>query len=65
MDDHPFGIDFGGSGIKGAPVDVEQGDFADDRVRINTPSPSTPEAVAEVFVELLEPVPGLERRRWG
>jgi polyphosphate glucokinase len=57
MDDHPFGIDFGGSGIKGAPVDVEQGDFADDKVRIPTPQPSTPEAVAEVFVELLSRFP--------
>ena len=57
MDDHPFGIDFGGSGIKGAPVDVEQGDFTDDKVRIPTPQPSTPEAVAEVFVELLSRFP--------
>ena len=57
MDDHPFGIDFGGSGIKGAPVDVEQGDFADDKVRIPTPQPSKPEAVAEVFVELLSRFP--------
>jgi polyphosphate glucokinase len=49
----PFGIDFGGSGIKGAPVDLEAGDFAADRVRIDTPKPSTPEAVARVFAELL------------
>src|SRR6478752_4419426 len=32
----PFGIDFGGSGIKGAPVDLEKGDFAAERVRIDT-----------------------------
>src|SRR4029077_5002104 len=50
---HPFGIDFGGSGIKGAPVDLEQGEFAEERVRIDTPQPSTPKAVAEVFAELL------------
>src|SRR5215218_4933589 len=49
----PFGIDFGGSGIKGAPVDLTRGDFAAERVRIDTPVPSTPTAVAEVFVELL------------
>ncbi len=49
----PFGIDFGGSGIKGAPVDLEQGDFAEERVRIDTPQPATPDAVARVFVELL------------
>ncbi|GAA4124013.1 ROK family protein [Nocardioides fonticola] len=48
-----FGIDFGGTGIKGAPVDLEIGDFAAERVRIKTPDPATPEAVADVFVELL------------
>lgn len=51
--DLAFGIDFGGSGIKGAPVDLGSGDFAADRERIPTPSPSAPEAVAEVLVELL------------
>jgi len=55
--DRPFGIDFGGSGIKGAPVDLEAGDFAADRVKIKTPKPSTPDAVAEVFVELLGQFP--------
>ncbi|MEZ5194811.1 MAG: hypothetical protein R2734_21610, partial [Nocardioides sp.] len=52
--DVPVGIDFGGSGIKGAPVDLAEGEFAADRVRIDTPQPSTPDAVAEVFAELLE-----------
>jgi len=51
--DLPFGIDFGGSGIKGAPVDLMAGDFAAERERIETPQPSTPEAVARVLVELL------------
>jgi polyphosphate glucokinase len=49
----PFGIDFGGSGIKGAPVDLEKGDFAAERVRIDTPQPATPDAVAKVFADLL------------
>jgi polyphosphate glucokinase len=49
----PFGIDFGGSGIKGAPVDLEQGEFAAERVRIDTPQPATPDAVAKVFAELI------------
>jgi len=48
-----FGIDFGGTGIKGAPVDLDNGEFAAERVRIKTPEKSTPKAVAEVFVELL------------
>ena len=58
MEALPFGIDFGGSGIKGAPVDLASGDFAADRVKIKTPQPSTPEAVADVFVELLGRFPG-------
>jgi polyphosphate glucokinase len=52
-----FGIDFGGSGIKGAPVDLTKGEFAGERVRIDTPHPSTPQAVAEVFAELLAQFP--------
>ncbi len=55
--DHPIGIDFGGSGIKAAPVDLEKGDFAADRQRIKTPDPATPEAVAEVISELLKSLP--------
>jgi polyphosphate glucokinase len=50
---HPIGIDFGGSGIKAAPVDLTHGDFASERERIPTPEHSTPEAVAEVMAELV------------
>jgi polyphosphate glucokinase len=50
---HPFGIDFGGSGIKGAPVDLATGEFAEERVRIDTPQPAAPDPVAKVFVDLL------------
>jgi polyphosphate glucokinase len=53
----PVGIDFGGSGIKAAPVDLGKGEFVAERVRIDTPSPSTPDAVAAVFVQLLESFP--------
>ena len=49
-----FGIDIGGSGIKGAPVDLATGEFADERRRIPTPERSTPEAVAEVLAELVD-----------
>ena len=51
--EHPFGIDFGGTGIKGAPVDLEVGDFAHERLRIDTPRPATPQAVAQVFQEIV------------
>ncbi len=49
-----LGIDVGGSGIKGAPVDLETGQFAADRLRIPTPSKSTPKAVAEVVGQIIE-----------
>ncbi|WP_214410663.1 polyphosphate--glucose phosphotransferase [Sphaerisporangium fuscum] len=49
-----LGIDIGGSGIKGAPVDTESGKLLDDRWRIPTPAPSTPEAVAAVVRELVD-----------
>jgi polyphosphate glucokinase len=48
-----FGIDIGGSGIKGCPVDLEGGTFAADRIRTPTPSPSTPAAVAAVVAEIV------------
>jgi polyphosphate glucokinase len=60
MDAVPLGIDFGGSGIKGAPVDLDTGEFIGDRVRIETPQPATPEAVADVFVELLGKFPDID-----
>ncbi|WP_370942764.1 polyphosphate--glucose phosphotransferase [Amycolatopsis sp. cg5] len=48
-----FGIDIGGSGIKGALVDLEKGALIGDRLRIDTPKPSTPEAVADVVAEVV------------
>jgi polyphosphate glucokinase len=54
---NPIGIDFGGSGIKAAPVDLAAGDFAAERERIPTPARSTPEAVAEVMIELVAHFP--------
>jgi polyphosphate glucokinase len=48
-----FGIDIGGSGIKGCPVDLDLGAFAGERLRTPTPSPSTPAAVAGVVGEIV------------
>jgi len=48
-----FGIDIGGTGIKGAPVDVATGKLLAERKKIDTPQPSTPEAVTEVVRELV------------
>jgi polyphosphate glucokinase len=50
----PLGIDVGGSGVKGAPVDLTSGDFAAKRMRIDTPVPSTPKAVAAVISEIVD-----------
>jgi len=47
-----LGIDIGGSGIKGAPVDVETGEFLAERVRLETPQPSLPDAVGDTVAEL-------------
>ena len=49
-----LGIDIGGSGIKGAPVDLETGGLAAERHRIETPQPSKPDAVAEVIVDIVK-----------
>ncbi|SFQ60942.1 polyphosphate glucokinase [Amycolatopsis arida] len=49
-----FGIDIGGSGIKGALVDLEKGRLIGDRLRIDTPQPSTPEAVADVVARIVQ-----------
>jgi polyphosphate glucokinase len=51
---HPFGIDFGGSGIKGAPVDLSSGEFAEKRTRVETPSGGHPDDVADVVAELVQ-----------
>lgn len=48
-----IGIDIGGSGIKGALVDLDSGEFIGERVRIETPVPSTPKAVAKTCREIL------------
>ncbi len=50
----PLGIDIGGSGIKGAPVDLLRGQFAQDRLRIDTPKVSSPAAVAAIVAPIAE-----------
>ncbi|HEY0640474.1 MAG TPA: ROK family protein [Pseudonocardiaceae bacterium] len=53
MSSHGFGIDVGGSGIKGCTVDLDTGTLVGDRLRITTPDPSTPEAVATVAARIV------------
>lgn len=47
-----LGIDIGGSGIKGAPVDIEKGVMLTERQRLDTPQPSVPETVGDVVAEI-------------
>jgi len=49
-----LGVDIGASGIKGAIVDIKKGKLISDRIRIPTPKPSTPKAVAKAFAQLVK-----------
>ncbi|WLQ36037.1 ROK family protein [Streptomyces castrisilvae] len=48
-----FGVDIGGSGIKGAPVDLDRGDLARERHKVLTPDPATPGDVAGCVAEVV------------
>lgn len=49
-----LGVDVGGSGVKGAPVDTETGQLLKERVRIKTPKGAEPEPVAKVVAEIAQ-----------
>ncbi len=49
-----IGIDIGGTGIKGAPVELATGALTTSRIRLLTPLPATPAAVAGVVATLVE-----------
>ncbi len=51
---HVLGIDIGGSGIKGAPVDTTRGELLAPRLRIPTPEPSKPQKIAQVILQLVQ-----------
>lgn len=48
-----LGIDIGGSGIKGAVINVKDGSFITERHRIPTPQPATPQVVAKTIKDLV------------
>ena len=52
-----IGIDIGGTGIKGAPVTLASGSLLRERIRILTPQPATPDAVAATVAELVARIP--------
>jgi polyphosphate glucokinase len=49
-----LGIDIGGSGVKGAPVEVKKGEVLGDWYRIPTPQPSVPEAVSSAVAKIVK-----------
>lgn len=49
-----LGIDVGGSGIKGAPVDIRTGELTQRRRRIKTPDRAEPDAVARAVADVIE-----------
>lgn len=53
MNKPALGVDIGGSGIKGALIDLADGSMVGERYKVDTPEPSTPGAVAEALAELV------------
>ncbi|MDY6996515.1 MAG: ROK family protein [Actinomycetota bacterium] len=48
-----FGIDVGGSGVKGGVVDLDTGALIGERFKLATPQPATPDAVAKTIAEVV------------
>lgn len=48
-----FGIDIGGSGIKGAVVDMATGELVGERATVATPQPATPAAIAHAVAKIV------------
>ena len=48
-----LGVDIGGSGIKAAPVNLKTGAFAEERYRVATPQPATPDAVGSAAAKVV------------
>lgn len=54
MSDHILlGIDVGGTAIKGSLIDVQNGEQVTERLRLSTPQPAKPEAMAGVVREIV------------
>jgi polyphosphate glucokinase len=55
-----LGIDIGGSGVKGAPVDTVRGELLQERYRVPTPQPSDVASVVEAAAEVAAQFPGYD-----
>lgn len=54
MQDKILGIDIGGTGIKGAIIDMKTGKLLTERLKFATPQPATPKAVADTVKQLIK-----------
>jgi polyphosphate glucokinase len=57
MSNRAIGIDIGGTGIKGAVVDIRKGELVGERVRFETPEGGTPRDIADVVAKLVSALP--------
>jgi len=55
-----LGVDIGGTGIKGAVVDIDTGDLVSERIKLPTPQGGEPDDIVKVVVEIIEKLGGLE-----
>jgi polyphosphate glucokinase len=55
-----LGVDIGGTGIKGAVVDIDTGDLVSERIKLPTPHGGEPDDIVKVVVEIIEKLGGLE-----
>jgi len=60
MSKKAIGIDIGGTGIKGALVDLKKGRLLSERLRYATPEGGTPKAIAATLRELISRLPNAE-----
>ncbi len=62
MTETAVGIDIGGTGMKGALIDVETGEKLTERYRIPTPEGARPADVASTLAELVDLIPDISKR---
>jgi polyphosphate glucokinase len=55
-----LGIDIGGTGIKGAIVNVSTGELVSERIKIATPAGGEPDAIVATVLEIIEQLGGVE-----
>jgi len=54
-----LGIDIGGTGIKGAIVDIDTGELISERLKLATPAGGEPQAILDTVVELIAQLGGV------